>query len=67
MIQGVESEVEVGAATVTMMGERSFSDKDGRYHHHAPNKTSTLYTCSNNHTWVAGLKRPCPARGCTWR
>ena len=46
--------------STTLMGVSSFWDERGAYHHHDPNRSSSLYQCSLGHRWVREWGHPCP-------
>ena len=46
-----KSSVYIGSSWSTLMNSTSFYDKEGRYHYHDPNITTTGYRCSNGHEW----------------
>ena len=50
---GKRSRVTVGASSSTLLGalHPPFYDKEGCYHSHDPNVTTTQYTCSEGHKW----------------
>lgn len=49
--QGLTSYVYPGISTSTLMWCQPFYDKDGKYHDHDMNSSSTDYSCSNGHKW----------------
>jgi hypothetical protein len=65
--QGLKSKVFIGMQTCTAMYSDSYYDEDGNYHFHDPNITTTVYSCSNDHTWTVKTSgRRCPVSDCEW-
>jgi hypothetical protein len=57
---GKVSYVYEGPSFRTAMNDCRFYDKDGNFHCHDWNTTSTLYSCSNGHQWSKQFKKKCP-------
>lgn len=57
--EGKTSTVRIGSSSRTCAGISQFYDKDGKYHIHDGNITSTEYICSNNHEWTGKSKSKC--------
>lgn len=57
---GLTSTLEIVSVFRTAMFEHQYYDRDGDYHLHDPNTTSTLYRCSNGHSTGETSRRHCP-------
>ena len=52
-----------GSSTTLLGGNFSYRDEEGKQHYHDPNKTKTMYKCSEGHVFYLTTKRPCPTCG----
>lgn len=51
-----------GTSGRTLMAPETFVDRDGHWHHHDPNATTTFWTCSEGHKWAEVTDPP----KCAW-
>lgn len=57
---GLRSTVRDQGGMVTLVGYHPYYDEDGLYHSHDPNTRTTIFVCSNKHSWIVKSKSPCP-------
>ena len=62
-VEGLKSYVYVGCSSVTLMYSPSYYDKDGNYHSHDFNWSTTEYSCSNGHHFTVRSKMGCKTCG----
>ncbi|KKM62086.1 hypothetical protein LCGC14_1525170 [marine sediment metagenome] len=53
--------------TTTLIGFSTFTDDDGKLHHHDDNCLNQTFSCSNYHSWKLSRRRRCKTKGCDWR
>ena len=58
-----ESFVYPGMSRTTCAYYQPFYDKEGKYHHHDGNTTTTDFSCSNGHQWIDNQNGKC---WCGW-
>ena len=57
---GLKSRVQSKGGTSTLLGTNGWYDEDGNYHYHDGNTTTTVFFCSEGHTFVIRKKgSPC--------
>jgi hypothetical protein len=54
-----QSKVYPVLSSTTLMGWAPYYDKEGKYHNHDPNTTTTRLSCSNGHSWVEKTQKKC--------
>lgn len=61
--QNLRSSVHSQGTTATCLGFRPYHDEDGVYHSHDPNRRTTYYLCTNDHSFQKIHYPPCPSCG----
>ena len=51
----------------TAMYSQPFYDEEGNYHNHNRNTTTTVFKCSNGHTFVRKGHAGCKVKDCTFK
>ncbi len=49
--EGKISTIQIGPSIRTLMNYQNYYDEKGFAHFHDPNIDTTIYQCSNGHTW----------------
>ncbi len=54
-------------SSTTAMYCKPFYDEEGNYHNHDSNKTTTVFECSNGHSFVRKGHKGCGVKDCTFK